>query len=403
MIRQVLRIRAIFVLAIKRIVAQPLLSIATIIGLTVAVALILTIPIYAESVAFRILTERLTEESENVNRPPFSFLVSYIGSWNEPVDWEDTEALDQYLREQAESALGLNVTRIVRHFETSNVRLYTADETVYEEDNVLDFMTFATTDGFFEQVEVLEGTLPTPADPAPDSVVDVMVAKNFAEDFGIQVGDRFLGYNWRLEATDVLQITELRISGIWQAMDETSEYWFYLPFAFEDALILHPDSYRNRIAPYTAEEVNLGLWYIVTDGSGINTSRVEELIERETNTDQQIDRLLPGAYISSSPVDELRPYQRIVSVLTLTLTVFSVPIIALLIVFLMMIVGLIVDRQRNETAVLRSRGTSPFQVVGLAAVEGLIIGGIALIIGTILASIFTRLMGSTTSFPRFFV
>jgi len=82
MMRQFLRFRAVVILAFGRLLAQPLLTSATIVGLTVAVALILTIPIYAESVAFRILTERLTEESENVNRPPFSYLFNYIGSWN---------------------------------------------------------------------------------------------------------------------------------------------------------------------------------------------------------------------------------------------------------------------------------------------------------------------------------
>ena len=52
MMRAYLRTRAIFVVAVKRLLAQPLLSLATITGLTVAVALVLTIPIYSESVAF---------------------------------------------------------------------------------------------------------------------------------------------------------------------------------------------------------------------------------------------------------------------------------------------------------------------------------------------------------------
>ena len=95
MMRQILRIQAIFTLALKRLLAQRLLSAATIIGLTAAAALILTIPIYAESVAFRILTERLGEGPDRVNRPPFSFMFSYIGSWNEPVNC-DAQSVHQH-------------------------------------------------------------------------------------------------------------------------------------------------------------------------------------------------------------------------------------------------------------------------------------------------------------------
>jgi putative ABC transport system permease protein len=401
MIRQLLRFWAIFKLAVNRLLAQPFLSLVTIIGLTVAIALILTIPTYSESVAFRVLSERLVSQSDNSNRPPFSYMINFIGSWASPINWEDTDALDRYIREQAATDLGLSKSMLVRHFETLNFRLYTTSETAYDEDNALSYATFGTTEGFFEQVEMLEGTYPAPADPAANSVIEVMVAKNYADEYGIQVGDSFLAYNWRLDAGDPMQRTEVRVAGIWQAKDETSPYWFYLPLAFEDILIIHEDTYRNRISPYTNEEINLAVWYLVTDGSGVTTNRVQELIERERATEMTIDQLLPSTSITNSPKDELQPYQRIASVLRLTLTVFSIPIVALLVVFLMMIIGLVVERQRNETAVLRSRGSSPFQVIGLAAMEGLIIGSIALAIGLGLAVVFTRIMGSTKSFLEF--
>lgn len=401
MMQRLLGIRAIINLAFRRLLAQPLLSFTTMLGLTIAVGLILTIPVYSESVAFRLLSERLVEDSGQINRPPFSYLISYVGSFNDPVNWDTTEDLDTYLRNQGASDLGLNMTMLVSHFETMSMRLYPATETVYEEDNVLEFMTFGTTEGIFDQVELIDGNFPVAAEASPDSIVEVMLHENFATELGIQVGDTFLGYNWRLEANDVLQTTSIRVAGIWQARDENSPFWFYLPNVFEDILIVHRDTFHNRINPYSEEELNLAVWYLVTDGNGINTSRVDELITRETDTAIKIDQLLPGTSIWSSPADQLRPYQRIVRVLTLTLTVFSIPIVALLVIFLMMIVGLIVDRQRNETAVLRSRGTTPLQIIGLALIEGLIMGSVALILGVALSAFFTQLIGSTTSFLAF--
>jgi len=402
MMRQILRIRAIFLVAIKRLLAQRLLTVATVIGLTVAVALILTIPVYSESVAFRLLTDRLTEGQDQTNRPPFSFMFSYIGAWNKPVNWEDIGALDTFLRERGGDELGLRVTDVIRHLETPNFRLYPANATDYQDENrSLDYVSFGTTEDINSQVELVDGTFPLPADSSPDSIVEVMIHEDFASEFGIQAGESFIGYNWRLDSSDVLQITEIRVSGIWRPINIDSPYWFYRHTVFADILLVHEDTFVNRISPYTEEEINLGVWYLITDGQGVNTSRVDELIIRHDEAEKIADQLLPGTYIQSSPVEELKPYQRIVSVLTLTLTVFSIPIVSLLIVFLIMIVGLVVDRQRNETAVLRSRGTSPFQVIGLAAVEGTILGVIALIIGTGLATIFTQLMGSTRSFMDF--
>lgn len=402
MMRFNLRLRAVVIVAIKRLLAQPLLSLATIIGLTVAVALVLTIPIYSESVAFRVLTDRLTEGPDRINRPPFSFLFSYIGSWNEPVNWEATLDLDRYLREKGGAELGLNSTLVVRHLETQNFRLYPSGETNYRDENrSLDYVSFGTTENIAEQVELVEGVYPAPADPSPDSYVDVMIHEEFASEFGIQLGEYYQGYNWRLDADDPMQITQIRIAGIWRPRDDEDEYWFYRPNVFEDILLINEETYRNRLAPYTESEVNLAVWYIVTDGSGVNTSRVDELIRRHNDTEKIADQYLSGTYIQASPVEELRPYQRIVTVLTLTLTVFSIPIVILLIIFLVMLVGLVVDGQRNETAVMRSRGASPFQVVGLTMVEGIIMGLIALVVGGLLALLFTQLIGASRSFMDF--
>ena len=396
------RMRAVVTVAIKRLLAQPLLSLATIVGLTVAVALVLTIPIYAESVAFRVLTERLTEGPDRINRPPFSFLFSYIGSWNEPINWEATADLDRYLREQGGSELGLESTLIVRHLETQNFRLYPAGETNYRDENrSLDYVSFGLTEDIEAQIEIIEGNYAAAADPDPNSVIEVMIHQDFASDYGIQAGELYNGYNWRLEPDDPLQITTVRVAGIWRPRDEESEFWFYRPNVFEDILLINEATYRERLAPYTESEINLAVWYLVTDGSRVNTSRVDELIQRHNDTEKTADQYLPGTYIQASPVDELRPYRNVVVVMTLTLTVFSIPIVVLLIIFLIMLVGLVVDGQRNETAVLRSRGTSPFQVVGLTTVEGVIMGVIALVVGGALALAFTQLIGTTRSFMDF--
>ena len=222
MMMQLLRIRAIFALAMQRLLAQPLLSSATVVGLSVAIALILTIPIYSESVAFRILTERLVEQSENVNRPPFSYLINYIGAWHEPVEWEDTIPLDNYVQEQFDTDLGLNTTMTVKHVETINFRFFPADETDYTDETSLDYMTFTATENIEEHVSLVEGAFPAPAAAHSDGVVEVMITRDFADEFGIQVGNHFLAYNWRLEADDVLQITEVQVAGIWQPLDATS-------------------------------------------------------------------------------------------------------------------------------------------------------------------------------------
>ncbi|NJN55967.1 MAG: hypothetical protein HC804_15190 [Anaerolineae bacterium] len=100
------RLRAIFTITLKRLWAQRGLTAVTLIGLTIAVALITTVPLYADAVNFRMLQERLSQQSERRGRPPFAYLYSYIGAWYGAMQWQDVQALDDYLQNRAAQALG---------------------------------------------------------------------------------------------------------------------------------------------------------------------------------------------------------------------------------------------------------------------------------------------------------
>ncbi len=399
--RSLLRLRAILIVAVKRLLAQPLLSVALTLGLTVAVALILTIPIYAESVAFRMLQERLLEHSGDTSYPPFSLIIRYGGSRYDPVNWESTLALNEYLHSQAAGDLGLEIHNVIQHVETENFRLYPSNEANYQTDRQIEFVAFATTDQIEQHIEIVEGTMPAPTDPAPDSLIEVMITEDFASEVGIQVGEIYQAYDWRLDQNDSQQITTVRVVGIWRALDARDPFWFYQPSKFDDNLLVLRETFINRIAPYRETDVNLALWYLVSEGSGITTSHVDDLLQGHETVSTRIDQLLPNTRITTSPARELRSYQRSVNTLTLLLTAFSIPLFFLLLVFIVMVIGLSVEKRGVETAVHRSRGTSPFQVMGLAAVEGFILGSVALLAGAGLAPLVTKLIGSAHSFMDF--
>ena len=395
------RIRAVIVVAVKRLLAQPMLTLSTTLGLIAAITMMLVVPLYAEAVSFRVLSERLAARNDQSNRPAFSYLFTYIGSWERPANYEEAEVVNRYLREQGVLQLGLQAEQFVRHYETTRMRLYPSGISNYGDDSIIDYLTFGTTENIENYIEFLEGNFPAPAPSDPTSPIEIAITEVFANQTGMQIGDTFTTFNNQLEATHSQRTIDVRIAGIWRALDENNPYWFYRPAAFDDVMLLHPDTYVNRISPYTEMEVNLGVWYIITDGSGITTNQVPNLIEQNNLVEQRVDTLLPGTYTTLSPVDELVPYQRTAQRLTILLTAFSIPIVALMIVFLTLVIGLSVEQKRNETAILRSRGSTSLQIIGLAIIEGTILGIVSLLIGTGLAVLITWLMGSVRSFMNF--
>lgn len=395
------RIRAVFVVTLKRLWAQRGLTGATTLGLTIAVALMTTVPLYADAVSFRVLQEEVGVQVERRNRPAFAYLYSYVGSWQGAVHWEDVQALDDYFRGPASVDLGLPLQSGVRHFETDRFRLYPAGAGRYgDQDEALALVNLATTEGIADHIEIVTGRFPQAADAGPLGTVEVLVTEPFATELGLHVGETYVAYNFRDPSGPMSEIP-VQIAGTWRALDRDEEYWFFKPSVFDDLLLVPEATYVHRLAPYLEDEVYLAVWYLVMDGGKVGTGDVGRLVAGAQRVERQMANLLPNTIEMVSPVDALHAYRRAVGPLTVLLTAYNVPIVALILAFIALVVGLAVEQRRNEIAVMRSRGASPWQVLGFAVLEGALLGALAWSLGTLAALGSTHLMGRARSFMDF--
>jgi len=405
-----LRIWAIFIVAAKRLLSQRWLALATTLGLVASVGLTLSVPLYADAVYYRVLREEITGGSSEAEggiaktHPPFAFMFRYIGAWTKPVQWEDTQSIDTYLTKQAGSALGLPQTLLVRYFKTDNFQIFPQEDVAYADiKDPLAWISLAFASDLENHVIVLEGRLPAAADPMQDSTVEVLVSEPLAMELGLQVDETYMAFARRktAEGTDRNIQIPVRISGVWKATNPQEDYWFYNPQAFDDVMFVPEETFVGRLSPFMDDEVYLGMWYLVMDGSDVHASDAAPLLGRITAVQQRAAALLPHTRLDVSPADALHKYQRAAGLLTILLYAFSVPIIGLILAFIGLVVGLAVGRQRNEIAVLRSRGATAIQVVGIAALEGLLLGILALAIGSPTGEMIARVIGRARSFLNF--
>jgi putative ABC transport system permease protein len=404
-----LRIWAIFIVAAKRLLSQRWLALATTLGLVASVGLTMSVPLYADAVYYRVLREEIAggpseAGAEAKAHPPFAFMFRYIGAWTKPVQWEDAQPIDAYLSKHAGSALGLPQKSLVRYFKTDNFQIFPQEDIAYADiKDPLAWISIAFASDLENHVTVLEGSLPVVATPMQDSTVEVLVSEPLATELGLQIGETYMAFARRKTAEGQERTTQIpvRIAGVWRATDPQEEYWFYNPQAFDDVMFVPEETFVNRISPFLDDEVYLGMWYLVMDGSDVHASDAAPLLARITAVQQRAAALLPHTRLDVSPAEALHKYQRAAGLLTILLYAFSVPIIGLILAFIGLVVGLAVGRQRNEIAVLRSRGATAIQVVGIAALEGLLLGVLALIIGSPTGGAIAHVIGRARSFLNF--
>lgn len=378
-------------IAARRVWHQRLLMLCLLAGLIVAVGILFSIPLYADAVQHRLLQGELTEAG--TYRPPFSFLWRYIGAWNGNIDREQYQPLDEYLSRQAQGTIGLPLSTLVRHAQTDKLRLFpAADAQTFSGREPLLWMTLGFISGLEDHIQLVEGAFPREA--APGSDVEVLVSQTLADQLGLQVGERYMLLGQGSKGARI----PVKIAGVWRAANPGEPFWFYQPQSFYEVLLSSEAAFTSQVLPSFEKPLASVVWYQVFDGDRVRSADVPRLLDGVTTVEARVTALLNNTTLDASPVAALKTYSGAARTLTLVLTIFSVPVLLLVLYFIGQIAAMVVQRGQGEIALLRSRGTTRVQVLFIHFLEGLLIGGLGLIIGLAMGAALAQWMGRMRSF-----
>ena len=267
---------ALLLLTWKRLSARPVMTLAIIFGLTISVALMMSVPLYADAVNFRLLEERLSTQTERNNRPPFAYLYNYVGAWHDPVEQADADPITAYFFESMGETLGLAVQEQVVHYETGDFRLFPADvPRVTDRKYGIDIFKFAYTSDLEPHIEITDGRWPNPS--RGGGAVEVLLRDTAVAELELAVGTDYLTYDLRSPLGNPLTIP-VNVVGTWRPINPAAPYWLYAPDSYQDRMIVPEETWRGRIAGTLSDEIYLAAWYLVLDGSRVTTAQVESLL-----------------------------------------------------------------------------------------------------------------------------
>ena len=408
--RMLPNLRATLIVVTKRITSQPGLILATTLGLIIALALMMSIPLYTDAVYHRIFLENIANAEgkdqlgDDSALPPLNYLFRYDGSINGAIEWEAIQPVNTYITQRAGADLGLQPQFTVSYFNTNPFGIYASTESLFKETRTpLTWAGFATISGIENHITLVEGHFPNVASTAPEDFVEVLIHYGLASKLGFQAGESYIAYLQVQGQEGTIRDVQIpiRIAGIWEPTDPREPFWFFRPSRFEERLIVPEGTFAGRLSSQLTGEIYTGVWYLEMEAIDIHHDAALTLLRNGLVVQQQISGLLNNIRLSRSPMEALIDYQHSSYVLTIMLYAFSVPILGLLLAFIALTSGMAVERRRNEVAVLRSRGAGAMQMIGFALLEGLFLGMIALVLSAPVGTWITRLIGQARSFLNF--
>ncbi len=382
----------VFRLAIQRLFNQFGLMASLAFGVAVAVMLTSAIPAFSDAVQLRVLQTRIDANADNTKRPPFAFLMAYFGSINGQIEYEDYLKDDVFVTNRVSEVLQMPISQTVRYVHTTKFRLFpAANSAAYKDSNrQIEWLNLGYISDFENHIQVF-GELPKLRD---DGVVEAVVYSELANAVGVQAGEDYVLYGPPKRGADPLQM-KIHVTGIWVEKNANDSYWFYRPDAFNDNLIVNEQIYAKQVAPNMSVDTELSLWYFDVDGSSLDPDQVPFLLGRMSRMRAELNSTRQGLSIRISPEQALGRFVAATNELTLLLVIFSVPMLAVVLYFVVLVAGMVVRRQEGEISVLRSRGASSWIIASLYVIAGVLIGVVALALGLLggwgLASIMTQM------------
>jgi putative ABC transport system permease protein len=376
----------------RRLLSHFGLALAVWSGMALAAGMVVSIPVYAEASGYRILLAALTERAVADPLPPFAMIYRYGGASDPSISWQQYLLTDQLAGNLPAAGIDLPAPPGVRFAATEKLRVGFPDGAGRE---VL-FARIGFLSGIERHIQIVDGDLPRSF--TGDGPLDVLVSETTAAKNTLLIDDLY-----RVESTGREPRVDIivRIAGIWRPADADASYWFQPPSTYSDVFLVPEESFALIADVPDARFVTLAAWYTAIDGSSVRSSDVERLRERIATATADIQQRLPGAQLVRSPMEALERHRDQVRVLTVTLALFAVPLLVVIGYFVLQVAGMTVARQQQEMAILRSRGSSRWQVLGLALGEVLLLGAAAWAAGLPLGLLLAHVISWTVSFLRF--
>ena len=402
--------------AARRLRSNPIHALTTLLGLSLTVGVITAVPLYAEGMSTRLLREHLRASPGPLDLG----VVIEHGEAQLPDDSTTSLAAyrraDRILGETVATHLGVPPEAVVRLVRSDNRHLlFTSDDPDAPLREGTPWGGLAAISGLDDNIELLEGraatgdvyTLRLPSG-ALVPLVEAVAATDMLDAAGLVVGDQVQLRFGDPRVLDTPQaVVAVDIVGRFAPIVADQAYWpddieeltartlFTPPAAFIDGLLTrYPEVSHPRL-------LDRAVWFAPLDSGALQASSAGQTTEGIFAVRTIAERVLPFMGVRTRLERDLERFESRLVVLTVALLALSVPIVLMVLGFMRLSLSLAIERQRQEVALLRSRGVGVIQLVGVYLIEGLLIGAPALAIGLALGVGFAQAIGQAASFLAF--
>jgi len=412
---------SLFIMLWRKMARNGWLYVCLLAGLIIAAALAASIPIYTEGILNAMLVDEMQQEQYRTGHFPGSYSIWF--SWDDDAVWnefrqthseesqffKDQTVLNHYKRTfdsfneinkyAREQAIDKNKTPLLDYnvsYSTAMLRL--EHEQGEERSSRRNSIRLQSISDLTEHIKLLDGRLPS--EKKVDGIFEVLVTQNVLMDFGLFLGETYKLIDRRYGGFDEIKVQPV---GVFTLKDGGDPYWIGMvpEFRFADSFVMHQELMRSALIESIPTRIKSARWTYHINYHELTVDKLRFLLQTHADNYGALRKISPDIEFDIPGLRVFNSFFQMEREIILLLQTLYVPIGVMLLLFTLMLCRLIIASEKNELAVIGSRGGSRKQIVFIYTIQGIILSVIALLIGPSLGLILSKALGATSGFLMF--
>ena len=357
-------------------------------GFLMAAGMMSTVPIYMDASLQRVLIKELEEYQLKSGNYPGKYIVSASLPYG-----VSTENQIRILNE-APKMTADRVNRV--GIPIDNHKTVVSDNLLYlgKGDSSSARVRIAAMSDIEEHITMQSGEMYGQSGIAEDGSYQVIVTEEAARALGIVYGNTY-----EIRPMNAGQESfRVTVTGIFIQSDMNDSYWSENLLNYAASIFIPFSLYDDLISAGNINIVDISVNYNLNYHS-VNMNAIGDITDKITEDFDYFDNM--GYTFDMGANTILSGYVEKASTLTVILWAIQIPTMVMLAFYLFMVSQLNVEQERNEIAVLKSRGASPFQIFGLYSMEAGLLGLVTFVVSPLIGLLLCRFLGVSDGFMEF--
>lgn len=366
------------------------LTISTLIGLIVAVSFTTSIPMYSDGSLKRVIDK--TIQAQNKGLPAGSLEIHYQRVGAADTAFKSYQDANSYIEKKIPQMLPFPKQAYVRNESIRTEQIIPVTSSI--DDSVIRKMTVTSLTDVKHHVHIVRGKMFS--DQVKNGVIEAVVRQNSLYKNNIHIGDVY-----KYPIPNGHKPLTVKIVGAYTPTSSSDLYWFQGMDGIDNELVISDSVFQKTVLQDNHIPLDMAYWYYDFNLLNIHTSQLTPVSTALDRININVYQKLKGTRVDISFAKLLKQFRTESLQLQILLFSLAAPVIAMVFFYIVMNSRQALERQRNDIAVLRSRGGSNRQIIWIFLLEGLILGLISLIIGPALGWFMAKTIGSSSGFLSF--